>query len=109
MQSGLYRIYFETSRGASAGVAIIADGRFRGGDAVLFFDGTISAANRHVRAEIVVGRHTFTNPPSPTILDVDEAHISLEGPGEPTQAIISGPIAEAPTLSFRMILKKLID
>lgn len=109
MQNGLYRIYFDTKRGPSAGVAVIADGRLRGGDGVLFFDGTISSVGNVVRADIEAGRHTRTDPPSSTILDRDEAHMLLEGPDERTQAVILGPITEDPALTFRMILYKLRD
>jgi hypothetical protein len=68
MQDGIYRAWFATTcgpttRGPTSGVAIIENGRIRGGDAMIYFDGTISYEDGVVKVAISAAQHTFAVPP----------------------------------------------
>lgn len=109
MRNGFYIVYLAIARKPSSGVAFIEDGRFRGGDASIYFDGTISAQDGQIRAAITATQYIFTDPPSPPVLGLNEAHAILNGRGSYGQAAIFGQIEESPSFSFEMKLLKLKD
>ena len=74
--NGLYLVTFKTPLGKGAGVAVLNDGQFHGGNSYHCFIGSYIVIGRHVSAEIAVSRHTEGEA---SVMGVDEMLVQVTG------------------------------
>lgn len=100
MQEGLYKVVFETQRGAGAGCVVLADGRIRGGDAGMYYVGTYELSGSEIRSNLTVDRHT-NFPGMVSVFGVDKVQVLLVGKVEGHTIEAQGSAPQAPGLTFR--------
>jgi hypothetical protein len=104
MKDGLYRVEFQTQRGAGAGVVFLEGGTLRGGDSQMFYTGSYSENGGQFTAEVQTDVHTR---PSISVFGMDRVHIRLSGTTNGDSALMTGTATEAPGITFRAVLKRL--
>ncbi len=108
MDNGLYKVRFETPRGAGTGIVALTDGHLRGGDSSMFYYGTYVANEGTFTADLVTNVHTIA-PHKPSIFGRDIVHIHLEGTYFHDYAQVKGHAREVPEIDFKSTLTKLTD
>jgi hypothetical protein len=108
MDNGLYKVRFETSRGAGTGVVALVDGHVRGGDSSMFYYGTFSTVDGVLTVDVVTNVHTIA-PHRPSIFGRDIVHLHLEGPFNHDYAQIRGRPREVPETELKVTLARLAD
>lgn len=109
MENGIYKVSFKTKLGTGTGVIILENGRARGGDSEVYYDGTYVENGKDFTANILSKLHTRLPVGGGSLFGVDVAHIKLTGTSTPTSAATSGTAAEAPGVAFQATLTKLSD
>jgi len=108
MDNGLYKVRFETSRGAGTGVVALVDGHVRGGDSSMFYYGTYTAKDGYFTADVVTNVHTIA-PHRPSLFGRDIVHLRLEGPYQHDFAQVKGHAREVPEIELKSTLTRLSD
>ena len=108
MDNGLYKVRFETPRGAGTGVVALVDGHVRGGDSSMFYYGTYTLQDGVFTADVVTNVHTIA-PHKPSIFGRDIVHLHLEGAFLHDFAQIKGHPREAPEIELKATLTRLSD
>ncbi len=108
MKEGLYKVEFATQRGAGTGVALLSNGRVRGGDAGQYYVGTYTLSGNTLSAELTTDRHT-SGPGHVSVFGADRVHIHLSGKIDRSRIVSTGTSPQAPGLAFQAILTHLAD
>ena len=108
VKNGLYRVSFQTPLGAGAGVLHLMDGRLWGGDTGLYYVGTYTINENELIADVTTNRHTQI-PGNTSVFGIDHVHIQLRGPVQEDHIAMTGSAAEAPGISFQVILNRIAD
>jgi hypothetical protein len=95
MRNGIYRIKYESARGAGSGVSIFNNGRICGGDKTHYFAGTYSESGARFTAEVEARRH-FRCCQTPTVPDLDVLHYVIEGVCSTDFVQASAQVSEVP-------------
>ena len=99
MREGLYKVHFRTPRGEGAGVVVIAGGRVRGGDSLMYYVGDYKLEDGQFSADIAVDVYArFAAVQS--VLGMDRAIIHLSGPTTDDAAQLDGRVNDAAMVSF---------
>lgn len=111
MQDGIYSVVFRTKQGARAvdlgsGVVVIDGERIRGGDAQMYYMGTVSNDGDNMSAKIVADTHT-RYPNGGSVFGVSRVNITLSGRSDANMIVCEGRAAEAPHLQFQAVLTRL--
>ena len=106
MRDGLYRVRFITQLGSGAGVVVLRDGRFYGGDSSMYYVGDYTLNENHFTANVRTDRHTSN---LFSVLGVDRAYITLTGTYSNESVESEGSVRENPSVSFRANLQFLCD
>ena len=102
MKEGLYRVSFETDRGAGYGVAYVKDGQLRGGDSGFYYVGTYEESNGQITAQIVTQRHGSEGPAS--VFGLERATIHFTGTVTGEIAKMTATAEEAPGVTLKASL-----
>ena len=102
MREGLYRVSFETDRGAGFGVVYVKNGQLRGGDSGFYYVGTYEETNGHLTAQIVTQRHGTEGPAS--VFGLERAHITFTGLVTGEIAKMTATAKEAPGVTLKASL-----
>jgi len=78
MRNGIYRVSYDSTRGAGSGVSILNNGRISGGDKTHYFAGTYSEHGTCFTGEVEARRH-YRDAAPPTVPDLDILHYVIEG------------------------------
>lgn len=78
MRNGIYRVKYDSERGAGSGVCIFNSGRISGGDKTHYFAGRCSQSGTRFTAEVEARRH-YRDAEPPTVPDLDVLHYVIEG------------------------------
>jgi len=105
-REGLYKVEFSTQRGLGAGVAVLLDGKIRGGDSSMYYVGSYKLNGDAFNAEVAVKRHA---PGLQSVFGIDEVTIQLSGRIAGDSGALEGRAKEIPTASFRATLKRISD
>ena len=108
MDNGLYKVRFETPRGAGTGVVVLHDGHLWGGDSSMFYNGKYELGTNTFHATIVTNVHTIA-PHKPSIFGRDIVHITLDGTFLHDYCQVTGTAREVPDSPFKASLTKLGD
>lgn len=109
VRDGLYRIAFRTELGAGAGIAVLIDGRVRGGDAHRYFFGQYQPSGEgRVRVALQICRHALPNA-ARSVFGADDIRLDLEGQVAGDEAVLAGQSPEVPGLRFEAVLSRLAD
>jgi hypothetical protein len=75
-KDGTYSAWYKSPLGEGTGIAHFVDGRLRGRDSILFYDGTYETAGDNLTVVVRTRRHSAGQP---SIFGVDEFELRLEG------------------------------
>ncbi len=112
MNNGLYSIHadlLDGLEGRGSGVLVFRDGRILGGDAMLYYVGSYTAADGTVKGEVIVHQHTRIPGVKPLFGGL-ETSIGFSGKYDDTSATLSGSAFVGKTAQlFKATLRKLAD
>ena len=108
LQDGLYKVSFRTPKGTGDGVVVLADGKLRGGDSILYYTGDYSQDGNKFTAKVATNRHSHTPGMSP-VFGQDRVNIAVQGTIQGDSAQLTGTAAEVPGVTFQASLTKLGD
>jgi hypothetical protein len=99
---------FETPRGKVAGVIFADGGKIRGGNSAFTYVGDFQQTGHAVVCTVAARRHT-DNPRHPSRFGFDQVRLTLPGFEKDGFAALDGPVAEAPSLGCKAVLKRQCD
>jgi len=105
MNNGLYRVDFDTPLGSGNGVAVLDNGKLRGGDSAIYYVGSYASDGNNLSASIHVNRHSNG---MPSVLGIDSANLELQGTIEKGSAALIGSTPQAPGIALRVRLTQLM-
>lgn len=108
MRDGLYKVEFKTPLGSGAGVLHVLQGKVWGGDAGLYYVGTVNENGDRFTATVRVDRHT-RHPGISSVFGMDRVNITLDGSTQGDQGTAKGTAKEAPGILFQAQLKRISD
>jgi hypothetical protein len=108
MQNGLYKIEFETQRGAGNGVVYLRDGKLWGGDSGFYYVGAYALEGGKFTASVRISNHTKYEGIT-SVFGVDSADIEFKGELKPNKIKTRGTSRQAPGVTFKADLRKLGD
>jgi hypothetical protein len=100
-KDGTYSAWYKSPLGEGTGVATFADGRLRGRDSILLYDGTYETADDNLK---VVARTRRHSPGQPSIFGVDEFELRLEGTVLGSTVVCNGTADVAPGVLVEVTL-----
>jgi hypothetical protein len=107
MLNGLFKVEFQTSLGAGAGVVVLQDGKVLGGDSMMAYIGTFTESGQDFSAKVEGKKHS-NMPGMTSVFGVDHTHITLTGKSNgSTSVTMQGKAAEAPNVPFQAKLTKI--
>ena len=99
MRTGLYKLKFQTPFGESVAMAVLTDGKIRGGDTGLFYLGTYQESGDKFSADVVTARHTYHGDIQ-SVFGTDIVHITLKGQFSGDDGQMTGTSEEMPGLNI---------
>jgi len=108
LPNGLYKLALRTSDGTEYGVAVLQDGRLRGGDSGMAYVGSYRQEDDAFAAEVVVTPHRAL-PGMVSALGYNGVAVQLEGKSRDTHARLRGASKDAPGLRLTATLSLLAD
>jgi hypothetical protein len=109
MKNGLYKIEFQTPRGAGAGVVVLTDGIVRGGDSALYYVGNYQVADGKFTAAVSTGRHSGSPQTMPSVFGMDSISINASGTAGDDSARIVATSPNAPGVQLNGALTRIGD
>ena len=100
-KDGTYSAWYKSPLGEGTGTAHFTDGKLRGRDSILFYDGTYETAGDNLRVVMRSRRHTAGHA---TIFGVDEFELKLEGTVLGSTVVCSGTADVAPGVIVEVTL-----
>jgi hypothetical protein len=100
-KDGTYSAWYKSQLGQGTGTAHFADGKLRGRDSVLFYDGTYETAGDNL---IIVARTRRHSAGHASIFGVDEFELRLEGTVLGKTVLCSGTANVAPDVLVEVTL-----
>jgi hypothetical protein len=100
-KDGTYSAWYKSPLGEGTGTAHFADGKLRGRDSILFYDGTYETAGDNLKVVMRSRRHTAGHA---TIFGVDEFELKLEGTVLGNTVVCSGTADVAPGVIVEVTL-----
>ena len=104
MKNGLYKVEFQTQRGAGAGVVTLMDGKLGGGDSGIYYVGEYSVSGDDVTAKVRTGRHTQG---LDSVFGADRLNITMKGKVSGDGATFTATAVEAPGVTMQGRLSKI--
>lgn len=106
MQSGLYKVEFQTVHGSGRGVIYARDGRMLGGNSAFAFTGTYDDQGDTIAVEISTVRHN-NDPNFRPLFGTDEITLKLTGHASADGYVFEGGTAALPGVAFRSIMTRI--
>jgi hypothetical protein len=100
-KDGTYSAWYKSPLGEGTGTAHFADGKLRGRDSILLYDGTYETADDNLTVVVRTRRHS---PGQPSIFGVDEFELRLEGKVLGNTVVCSGTADVAPGVIVEVTL-----
>ncbi|MBV8927197.1 MAG: hypothetical protein JOZ74_17680 [Bradyrhizobium sp.] len=100
-RDGTYSAWFRTATGEGTGIVHCFDGKIRGRDSILSYDGTYETAGDHFSAIVRTRRHTAGHA---TLFGIDDVELKLEGTVLGNTAQCTGTVDVAPGLTLEVTL-----
>lgn len=108
MRDGLYKVDFKTPLGFGSGVVHLLGGKMWGGDAALYYVGSLLEEGNRFKATVRVDRHSH-QPGIASVFGMDRVTINLDGTSTEEAGIASGVAKEAPGVPFHVQFKRIAD
>jgi hypothetical protein len=109
MRNGLYKIEFQTPRGAGGGVVVLMDGIIRGGDSALYYIGNYKVEGGQFTATVQTARHFGTPQTQPSVFGIDKISINAQGQAGDDRAKIVATSPQAPGIRLDGALTRIGD
>jgi hypothetical protein len=100
-KDGTYSAWYKSPLGEGTGTARFANGKLRGRDSILFYDGTYETAGDNLKVVMRSRRHSAGHA---TIFGVDEFELKLEGKVLGNTVLCSGTADVAPGVMIEVTL-----
>jgi hypothetical protein len=101
MNEGLYKVQFQTPKGAGVGVVYLKNGQMYGGDSALYYAGSYQLDGDSIAATFRTDAHTKNSPVSESVFGVDRVNVTLNGVVSGNNISTIGSASEAPGLTFK--------
>jgi hypothetical protein len=108
MRDGLYKVHFQTPRGAGDGVIVLKDGQLRGGDSLIYYVGTYTQNGDRFSADVKTDAHS-NNPNMQSVFGMNRVRINITGTTKGDSAQMTGTSPDAPGVNFQASLTRLAD
>lgn len=106
LESGLYKVSFQTPLGIGFGVAVLENGVLRGGDSSMFYVGRYEVDGDELRAQVDIDQHSAVAGIE-SVLGTTQASLSLAGKMANGIARFSGSARQAPGIILRASLQRI--
>jgi len=103
MQSGLYKVQFQTPRGAGYGVVALDNGELRGGDSMMYYRGKYTENCNQFTAQVEAKQHSQV-PGMSSIFGANNVTISIRGTTSGNSAQLTGNSPQAPGVQMQATL-----
>jgi len=108
LPNGLYKLALQTPEGTEYGVAVLQDGRLRGGDSGMAYIGSYRQEDDAFAAEVVVTPH-WAPPGMVSALGYNGGVVQREGESRDPHARMRGASKDTPGLRLTATLSLLAD
>jgi hypothetical protein len=101
LKDGTYSAWFKTQLGEGTGIVHFADGKLRGGDSILCYDGSYETTGDLFTAVVRTKRHTAGHA---TVFGIDEVELKIAGTMRGNIATCTGTTDAAPGMVMEATL-----
>lgn len=100
MKNGLYKIEFEVNGACGTGVGHLTDGKFYGGDSMIYYIGSYSVENTTFQGTVKTNAHSVV-PGMSSVFGINSVNIKLSGTVNGDVIQVNGTAQEAPNAPFK--------
>jgi hypothetical protein len=108
LPNGLYKLAWDTPSGAEYGVAVLYDGKLRGGDSGMAYVGSYRQQGQLFTAEMSVTQHRHI-PGAVAALGLQDVLVELTGVAEDASVHVRGSSPESSAVRFTARLSLIAD